>query len=497
MNTEMVSLKNKAPYVRAGRIDLSAETFRQIGYELIDRIAELNESMADRPLTNASSPQSLQQLLGAMSIDGGGSDAAEVLRQATDLLLEHSLYNGHPRFMGYITSSPAPLGILGDLLASAINANVGAWILSPLATEIEKQTVQWIADFMGFPAGGGLLCSGGNMANHIGFLAALRAKAGATIRTQGLRGMDRSFTLYGSKETHTWIQKSADLSGLGTDSVRWIETDEEGRMDLSRLEARIGADLAAGHTPFMVVGSAGTVSTGVVDPLEKLAALCRKHDLWFHVDGAYGSPAASLPELKELFAGLEHADSVAIDPHKWLYAPLEAGCALVKDPRHLTDTFSYHPPYYNFEQSGTNFVDYGPQNSRGFRALKVWLSFRHLGAAGYRRLIREDIQLARYAYELLSRSENFEVFTNNLSITTFRYVPPALWAVRYEPEVETQLNELNQAILNAIEISGKYFVSKAIINGRFTLRLCVVNFRTTAQDMEALPGFVQDIADSI
>lgn len=494
----MIAQQKSTTITRSTGIDLPADTFRQMGYELIDRIAELQASMPDRPLVNHKTGRFLQQFLHENArFQEQGAAPEELLREATDWLMAYSLFNGHPKFMGYVTSSPAPLGMLGDLLASAVNANVGAWALSPMASEIEKQTVQWIAEFMNYPAGGGLLCSGGNMANHIGFLAAMRAKAGQHIRTKGLRGLDRNLIVYASRETHTWIQKSADLSGLGTDCIRWIDTDANGRIDLTRLEERIWGDRAMWHDPFLMVGTAGTVSTGVVDPLDSLAALARKYGLWFHVDGAYGGPAAALPELKELFAGLEKADSLAVDPHKWLYAPLEAGCTLVRDPRHLTDTFSYHPPYYNFEQSEMNYVDYGPQNSRGFRALKVWLSFRHLGAAGHRQLIREDIQLARRAFETLRRQEDFEVFTQNLSITTFRYVPSELRSRIGDPAVEAQLNELNQAILNSLETSGEYFVSRAIIGGRFALRLCVVNFRTTEADIDGLPGFVRKLGENL
>lgn len=190
-------------------------------------------------------------------------------------------------------------------------------------------------------------------------------------------------------------------------------------------------------------------------------------------------------------------DSLAVDPHKWLYAPLEAGCTLVKDPKHLTDTFSYRPPYYNFEQAELNFVDYGPQNSRGFRALKVWLSFQHIGAQGHRQMIREDIQLARHAYELLGGAPYFEVFSTNLSVTCFRYVPPGLKRRLGKQKTESYLNKLNQVILNRIERSGEYFISKAIIDGKFALRLCIVNFRTIRADVDAFPDFVRRLGEEV
>lgn len=483
---------------RYERIELPAETFKKLGYALVDQIAGHNSSIADRPVVVTESAGALEKMLRSIASPiEEGQDAASLLENATQLLLSRSLFNGHPKFWGYITSSPAPLGILGDLLAAAVNPNVGAWILSPVATEIEKLTIEWIGQFMHYPAGGGLLVSGGNMANNIGFLAALRAKTGAETREKGLRGLRKQLTLYCSRETHTWVQKAADLYGLGTDSIRWVATAPDGSMDLEKLELGIQEDLAAGHDPFLVIGTAGSVSTGVVDPLEGISRLCKKYGLWFHVDGAYGGLAASLPELHSQFDGLEAADSVAVDPHKWLYAPLEAGCVLVKKPKHLTDAFSYHPPYYNFENSDMNYVDFGPQNSRGFRALKVWLSCHHLGMAGYRQLLREDILLARHAADLLGKTAGFQVFTSHLSITPFRYVPEELKDRAGEEEVELYLNGLNQALRNKIEQEGLFFLSNAIIEGKFALRMCIVNFRTTVKDIDAFPAYAMEVGKQL
>ena len=196
------------------------------------------------------------------------------------------------------------------------------------------------------------------------------------MRETGRASDGRPLTVYASQETHTWIQKSTDLSGLGTDAIRWIPTGQDHRMDVGALERALDEDLAAGFRPMMVVGTGGSVSTGAVDPLGEIAEVCKARDVWFHVDGAYGGFAAMLPEAPEDLKRLDLADSVAVDPHKWLYAPLEAGCALVKDSQRLRDAFSYHPPYYHFGVEATNYVDFGPQNSRGFRALKVWLAFR-------------------------------------------------------------------------------------------------------------------------
>ena len=216
----------------------------------------------------------------------------------------------------------------------------------------------------------------------------------------------------------------------------------------------------------------------------------QKHKLWFHVDGAYGAFAAAVAGAPSDLKGLQLADSVALDPHKWLYAPLEAGCALVRSRSALTNAFSYHPPYYNFEGEGLNYYDIGPQNSRGFRALKVWLALQHAGAAGYREMIQDDITLARYLYDLAADHPELEAITNHLSITTLRYVPQELRASLGSKPVEDYLNDLNQRLLAAIERSGEAFISNALIAGKYCLRFCIVNFRATAGDMEAMPQLV-------
>jgi glutamate/tyrosine decarboxylase-like PLP-dependent enzyme len=411
-----------------------------------------------------------------------------LVSEATELLFDHSLFNGHPRFFGYITSSPAPIGMFGDFLAAALNQNVGSWRLAPLATEIEGQAVRWIAELIGFPTScGGLLVSGGNMANFVCFLAARAAKAPWDVRKEGLSHEGRQLVVYASTETHTWIQKAADLFGLGTDSIRWIGTDDEQRMDSSALRRQIEQDLRLGHQPFLVVGTAGSVSTGVIDSLPDIAAICRDHELWFHVDGAYGALAAQAPGSPASLRALSDADSVAVDPHKWLYAPLEAGCVLVRDAEKLRNAFSYRPAYYHFDDQVVNYFDYGPQNSRGFRALKVWLALRQVGRAGYLKMIGDDILLARHLHQLLAHHPEFEATTQSLSITTFRYVPPDLRSQLGSVEVENYLNELNQNLLTTVEKSGEAFLSNALVGGKFVLRACIVNFHTSLGDIEALP----------
>ena len=355
--------------------------------------------------------------------------------------------------------------------------------------------MRWIAEFIGYPVScGGLLVSGGNMANFVCLLAARTAKAGWDVRKGGLGNGAPRLIAYASGETHTWIQKAADLFGFGTDSIRWMAIDAQQRMDPGDLRRQIAADRARGDQPFLVVGTAGSVSTGAIDPLREIGAICRQHELWFHVDGAYGGLASAIPGTPDDLRAICDADSVAVDPHKWLYAPLEAGCALVRSPEHLRNAFSYRPPYYHWDDSAVNYVDYGPQNSRGFRALKVWLALQQAGRAGYVETIAEDMRLSRKLFQLLDDHPEFVALTQNLSITTFRYVPPNLRAKVGDPQVEESLDRLNRELLAHLEKSGQVFLSNAVIDGTFALRACIVNFRTSDEDIEALPQIVASTA---
>lgn len=477
-------------------IDISPDQFRALGHELVDRIAEFMAGLSERPVTSGHTPSELRAALGGAGLPEEGAEPAELLHDATRLLFDHSTLFGHPRFGGYICGSPAPIAALAELLAAAVGANVGGWAIAPIATEIEAQTIRWVAELIGYPTGaGGLMVSGGNMANIIGFLAARQAKAGWGVRAAGMQGNPAGqLRAYVSAETHTWISKAADLSGLGTDSIRWIPTDAELRMDIGELRRAIVRDKADGLRPFMVVGTAGSVSTGAVDPLSAIAELCREHDLWFHVDGAYGGFATVSADVPPDLHGLSEADSVAVDPHKWLYMPTEAGCVLVRNPQHLLDTFSYRPPYYKFDVDGEerlNYYEYGPQNSRGFRALKVWLGLRQVGRAGYVSMISRNIAQARELYELVDASPELEAWTLGLSITTFRYVPADLKSG--DPDAEAYLNELNAELVSRLQFGGELFLSNAVVKGAYLLRTCWVNYHTTSDDIRAIPEIVRRI----
>jgi glutamate/tyrosine decarboxylase-like PLP-dependent enzyme len=471
---------------RTPSIEMNKEEFRKVGYSLIDKIADFYENLNSRPVTTGATPSQVQMVLGKNRLPEDGSSVSEIFDKATDLLFNHSLFNGHPKFFGYITSSPSPIGALADLLAAAVNANVGANILSPMATAIEKQTIKWLAEFIGVPNSyGGVLVSGGNMANLTAFLAARTAKAGRNLKTDGLANMDGELVFYCSKATHTWIEKAAVLFGHGTKAIRWIPTDADNKMNIEILQKALIDDVRDGKKPFLIVANAGDVSTGVIDNLSEIAAICKAHDLWFHVDGAYGIPAAVVPEYKYLFEGIQEADSIALDPHKWLYAPLEAGCTLVKNPQHLIDTYSAHPAYYNFDSTAdeptTNFYEYGFQNSRGFRALKVWAALQQIGKNGYIHSINEDIILSELLFKEADKHPELEAVSQNLSITTLRFVPVGY--VKSEEQSEDYLNALNEKLLNQLQQGGEVFLSNAVIGNKYCLRACIVNFRTTRKDI--------------
>ena len=485
---------------RSGRrsvLDMPAAEFRTLGYELVDQIAGFYDSLAGRPsqrrLTRASGPGDVQALLGPEEFPEEGMDADRLLADIVPLLFDRSLHNGHPRFMGYITSSAAPLGALAELLAAALNANLARWDLSPVASEIESRTVRWIADFIGYDdKASGLMVSGGNMANFTAFVAARTAMVPWDIRKQGNGGDTRLPTAYVSAETHTWVQKAADVCGLGADGIRWIDTCADGGMDVDQLRERIEEDRANDRLPFLVVGTAGSVSLGVVDPLRTLAAICKSEGLWLHVDGAYGAPAAALPEAPDDLHALGLADSVAVDPHKWLYCPIEVATVLSRHQEALRKAFSFSPEYYRLAGRGATGTDYhelGMQNTRGFRALKVWLMCRAAGRSGYRDSIREDIRLAERLYDRVQQHPELTGHAVRLSIATFRFVPPDL-ADNRSDATEAYLDDLNQAVLAELQAGGDLFLSNAVVRGRYLLRACIVNFRTTEADIDAVPELV-------
>ncbi|MBC8028654.1 MAG: aspartate aminotransferase family protein [Pyrinomonadaceae bacterium] len=433
-----------------------------------------------------------------------GESIADLLEDCRRIL-SGSRHNGHPRFFGYVASPSTAPGAFADLIASTVNVNVTSWRSGPAATEVERTVIGWLAEMIGYgndnQKAHGLLTSGGSMANFTALLIAHRANCDPQVSQAGLWN-SQPMTIYASSEIHMSIPKAADLLGLGRQNVRLVECDGRFRMNVSDLRERIAADLKNGLKPFCVVGSSGTVNTGAVDPLAEIADVAHEFDLWFHVDGAYGALATLDQSKRPLFAGLERADSVSLDPHKWLYVPLDSGCLLFRDEARARAAFSFDEADYikvheQNEDEAFAFWNYGPELSRRFRALKIWLTLRYYGVDRIAAAISEDNALAAYLGERVAEAGDFELLAApELSICCFRYVPPGLLA---KPEglddaFNSELDELNNQIMLAVQRGGRAYLSSATLGGRFALRACITNFRTTRADIDQTLDIIRDAA---
>ncbi len=416
---------------------------------------------------------------------------AELVAYLRRMTFEHSAFLGHPRFYAYVSGAGTVPGAAADLLASGLNMNAGGWRLGPSATEIEMALTRWFAqELFGLPAGsGGALTSGGAMANLIALKVARDARAGWDVRAEGVAA-GPPLGCYLSAETHVVSDRAADMLGIGAANVRHVPVDDSFRMRVEELRAAVRADREAGTRPIAVVANAGTVSTGAVDDLEAIAEVCRDEDLWLHVDAAYGGPAVLADDLRPLFAGIERADSIAVDPHKWLYTPQSGGCVLVREMDLMRRAFDLE--YVAYIEKDAEHTDWGidlgrhsPNFSRGFWSLKIWVSLLAHGRDAYARRISHDAELARYLGELIDERPDFELMTPvSLSITCFRYVPAALDL--HGEGREGYLDRLNQRIVTEIQLGGRVYCSNAVLGGRYCLRSCIVNYRTEAPDVEAL-----------
>jgi aromatic-L-amino-acid decarboxylase len=421
-------------------------------------------------------------------------------------IIEGGRQNGHPRFFGYVASPSTAPGVFADLLASAINQNVTCWRSSPSATEIERLVVRWLGELTGFGSGSpGILTSGGSMANLNALTMAHRAKCGFDVSNEGLSNSGPLMTLYASNQVHHSILKAADLIGLGRKNVRLIKSDERYHMDLRALRMQIEEDLRKGVRPFCVVGTAGTVSTGAVDPLAEIAEIARDYNLWFHVDGAYGGPAAMEDSRRALFAGIELADSMSIDAHKWLYCPVDCGCLLFRDEVKARQAFSeaseadYIKVHETEGDEAFAFWDYGIELSRRFRGLKLWMLLKYFGIAKIAASIGEDCRLASYMANRIESDDEFELLAPvQLSICCFRFVPRELRNLLStrdnSDEINRRLDALNAAIMLSVQRSGHAYLSNATLRGRYALRACIVNFRTTRADIDMTLDLVRETA---
>jgi aromatic-L-amino-acid decarboxylase len=463
-------------------LDVSPEALREISEHVSQLVATYFANISDRSVIEKNhAGKTISELNPSLELD---PVPLEKLMAECQTIIELSRHNGHPRFFGYVASPSTPIGAYGDLIASALNANITAWRSGPAGTEIENLVVKWLGSLIGYDDNAhGLLTSGGSMANLIALMIAHRSKAGADVSQTGLWNAGPPMTIYASEEVHMSVAKGADILGLGRDQVRAVRCDERFRIDVQALRQRIGEDLQNGLRPVCVVASAGTTNTGAVDPLQEVAAVAREFDLWFHVDGAYGAPGGLDPLKKELFAGLAAADSVSLDPHKWLYVPVDTGCLMFRDQAIAKQAFnteeaSYIKVHGLVDDETFAYWDYGVELSRRFRALKVWLTLRYYGVRKIAEAISGDIALAEYLAEQVTQATDFELLAPvELSICCFRYVPDGV-------SDDAALNQLNEQILPLVQKSGRAYVSNAMVNGKFALRACITNFRTTKDDID-------------
>ena len=473
-------------------LDVTDDVLQEISAEATKLVAEYMTTIAERPVRAENYAGKTTQSIDA-ELSTEGLPLEQLLAECRTIM-NLSRHNGHPRFFGYIASPSTPIGAYGDLIASALNANITSWRSGPAGTELERMVVRWLGSLIGYDQQAkGLLTSGGSMANMIALLIANRRKAGADASRKGLWSSGPPMTIYASEEVHMSIPKAADILGFGRDQVRIITCDERQRMRVDVLRQRIEADLREGLRPFCVVGSAGTVNTGVVDPLNEIANVATEFGLWFHVDGAYGAPGVLDRGKRDLFAGLERADSISLDPHKWLYVPVDAGCLLFRDAESAMGAFStedadYIKTHGYSDEEAFAFWDYGVELSRRFRALKVWLTLQYYGTRRIAEAIAEDISLTAYLGELVSNADDFELLAPvELSICCFRYVPRTGMS-------DAELNQLNERIMALVQKGGRAYVSNATVNGRFALRACITNFRTTKADIDATVEAIRDAA---
>ena len=419
-----------------------------------------------------------------------GTPAAAILDDVERDILPYSLGIGHPRWWGFIRASPSPIGMAADLLTATMNNNCAG--SAQIATFVEMTVMRWLAELVGYDGtAGGLLVSGGSAANFVA-LAAMREAMLPNTRVDGLGGTHDRSVVYVTPETHSCIRRAVELLGLGSNALSLLPTDEHLRMDPAVLGRAIADDRAAGRHPLCVVATAGTVNSGAIDPLAALRDVARKEGLWFHVDGAYGAIGAALPELADRYEGMADADSLTIDPHKWLYVPYEAGAVLVRDRNALTRAFATKADYLEVDDTDYYngplwFHQQGPQLSRAFRALKVWCVMRELGLEGLRELWRHDLATAEALRDAVRAHPRLElVGPSDLSIVCFRYVPR-----------RGDADELNHHLVNALQRDGRLFVSGTVVRGTRCLRAAILNFRSTADDARLAAEVVAELGEKL
>jgi len=468
-------------------LDPSDDEMRDWGNSVVQLMSDYVRSLRDRGVYRHMFSRRIRNRLDA-ALPTKGTDFDGLLKVFREDIIPFSRQNAHPRMFGYVQSPGTPLAAFADLLASVLNANLTVWRSAPAPVELERLTIDWIRQILGFNVeAGGLFVSGGSMANLAAIAAARQAKGASSGRLR----------MYASSETHFSVAKAAALLGIGRENVQHVAVDERFRIRVDDLAAKITADLQQGHVPFCVVANAGTVNTGAVDPLTEVREVANRFELWMHVDGSYGAFAILAESARKLFAGMERADSIALDPHKWLYLPVDVGCVIYRAPEIAGSAFAHEAEYTRIigEKADEAFAfwNYGPELSRRFRALKVWMLLKGVGLDALSDAIESNLACARYLESMARTSDDFEmVVPVELSIFCFRHVP-----VQLRSESPETIDAFNERLLIALQRDGSSYLSNATLRGRFALRGCVLNYRTTLKDMDILLDDLRRVARSL
>jgi aromatic-L-amino-acid/L-tryptophan decarboxylase len=454
---------------------------RELGHRIIDDMFSYLESVGERPAWQPI-PDPVKRTFDD-PIPMEPESAQSAYDQFRQNILPYPTGNIHPRFWSWVSGTGSAGGMLAELLSGAMNSSGHGG--DHAAVYVERQVVSWLKQALGYPAeASGLLVGGGSMANFVGLAVARNAKAGWNVKTDGLANGHRRLAVYCSTETHCSVVRAVELLGLGSNAVCQIGVDGDFRIRIDGLRRAVAADRACGKNPICVVANAGTVNSGAIDDLPALADFCREENLWLHVDGAFGAIPAISPKLRPLLRGMERADSLAFDLHKWMYMPYDVGCALLRHPRHHRDTFSYGAAYLNLQNRGLAggpdwFCHYGLELSRGFRALKVWFALKEHGLKTYQSLVEQNVAQAQYLGDLVAADPRLELLAPiPLNVVCFRY--------RGNLQAEAALKDLNQEILFRLQESGVAAPSGTVIAGRFAIRVANVNHRSRREDFELL-----------
>jgi aromatic-L-amino-acid/L-tryptophan decarboxylase len=470
------------------------QDLRALGHQMLDDMFEHLENIRETPVWQPV-PETVKESF-KTSLPHEGRPEAEIYAEFQKTILPYQLGNLHPRFWGWVMTTGSPLGMLAEMLTGGLTTQMGGGEHS--GVYVELQVLDWFKELFGYPStAGGILVSGASMANLVGLTVARNTKAPFDIRKEGLQSEHPKMVLYASSEVHSCHQKNTELLGLGSSALRYIPVDDNYAMDLKALREAIAADKAAGYLPFCVIGTAGTVKTGAFDDIQALAEICAKEDLWLHVDGAFGAMVAMSEEaeLKALIAGMELADSIGFDMHKWMSVPFEAACALVKDGKAHYKAFTLTPDYLTHASRGaasaqTWLSDYGIQLSRSFRALKVWMALKVHGADFFGKVIAMNVEQARYLAQLVDAAPQLErTAPVPLNIVCFRYVQEGI--------SDEALNALNEELLIRLQESGSALVSNATLHGKYSLRMANVNHRSSYDDFDVLVQTVIQLGEEL